>query len=99
MHAKQIPSCGFFIYEKTEAFIRYLLNTNYNLCMGDSQKVVPVFALGVKKTGSWDPIGLKKRGPQNKNGTYKSASQINSVSQPASKFLASGDAMVSLVKC
>ena len=26
-----------------------------------------VFALGHKKTGSWDPIGLKKRGPQNKN--------------------------------
>ena len=26
-----------------------------------------VFALGHKKTGFWDPIGLKKRGPQNKN--------------------------------
>ena len=26
-----------------------------------------VFALGHKKTGSWDPIGLKTRGPQNKN--------------------------------
>ena len=35
------------------------LSTNQNLCA--------VFALGHKKTGSWDPIGLKKRGPQNKN--------------------------------
>ena len=39
--------------------------------------VIAVFALGVKKTGSWDPIGLKKRGPQNKNGSQRDSTPIN----------------------
>ena len=51
--------------------VQYYINvqqTHFKMCNGEFYICLTVFALGVKKTGSWDPIGLKKRGPQNKNG-------------------------------
>ena len=44
-----------------------LLGGMMNLFLRKICEYSSVFALGHKKTGSWDPIGLKKRGPQNKN--------------------------------
>ena len=36
-----------------------------------------MFALGVKKTESWDPIGLKKGVPKIKTGSQRDSTPIN----------------------